>query len=67
MLSYRFTDNLSFGVGGRYWAMWTTQASQSCHGGCDADAVPTPPGPFTTNTQRYGMFVQMSYRFSPHL
>jgi opacity protein-like surface antigen len=67
MLSYRFTDNLSFGVGGRYWAMWTTQASQSCHGGCDADAVPTPSGPFTTNTQRYGMFVQMSYRFSPHL
>jgi opacity protein-like surface antigen/outer membrane protease len=72
ILLYRVAENLTLGVGGRYWAMWSTDASQSCHGGCDLNLEPpqsvsTPPGPFTTNTQRYGMFVQMSYRFSPHL
>jgi outer membrane protease len=64
ILTYRFTENLTFGLGGRYWAMWTTSASQSCNGGC-IDG-PSPPGPFTTNTQRYGTIVQMSYRLNPH-
>jgi opacity protein-like surface antigen len=65
ILFYRFTENLTFGVGGRYWAMWTTSASQSCHGGCDLPDVATsiPPSPFTANTQRYGMFAQLDYRF----
>ncbi|MGD0331877.1 MAG: porin family protein [Xanthobacteraceae bacterium] len=70
ILTYRITENLNLGVGGRYWAMWSTSASQSCHGGCiDAaggDAPSSPPGPFTTNTQRYGTFIQMSYRFNAH-
>lgn len=62
ILTYRITDNLNLGVGGRYWAMWSTSASQSCQGGCING--PSPPGPFTTNTQRYGTFIQMSYRFN---
>jgi len=71
ILTYRFTENLTFGLGGRYWAMWTTSANQSCNGGCDLTAatpqsVSLPPSPFTTNTQRYGAFIQMSYRFNAH-
>ena len=71
ILTYRFTENLTFGLGGRYWAMWTTSANQSCNGGCDTTAatpqsISLPPSPFTTNTQRYGTFIQMSYRFNPH-
>jgi len=48
ILTYRITENLNLGVGGRYWAMWSTSASQSCNGGCIGG--PSPPGPFTTNT-----------------
>ena len=67
ILSYRFTENLAFGVGGRYWAFWSTNASQTCHGGCDPQKeglfTILPPGPITTNAERFGAFVQMSYRF----
>ena len=65
ILFYRFTENVTFGVGGRYWAMWTTSASLSCHGCCDLPDVATsiPPSPFTANTQRYGMFAQLDYQF----
>jgi len=69
ILTYRVTENLNLGVGGRYWAMWTTSASQSCHGGCNTEmpgATSIPPGPYTANAERYGTFVQLSYRFSPH-
>jgi hypothetical protein len=66
-LSYLVTEKLTVGVGGRYWAMWTTSASQSCNGGCGETGVfeSSPPGPFTTNTERYGVFVDMAYRFFP--
>ena len=67
ILSYRFTENLAFGVGGRYWAFWSTNASQTCHGGCDPQKeglfTILPSGPITTNAERFGAFVQMSYRF----
>ena len=65
ILTYSLTENLSLGVGGRYWAMWSTSTSQSCNGGCNLStpgATSVPPSPFTTNTQRYGTFVQLSYR-----
>ena len=67
LLSYRVTEALTVGVGGRYWAMRTTGGSQSCHGGCGESAVATsePPGPFTANTGRYGMFVALDYQFRP--
>jgi opacity protein-like surface antigen len=53
LLSYRATDRLSFGIGGRYWSMWTTYASQ----------FDFPDNVFTTQVERYGVFVQASYRF----
>jgi opacity protein-like surface antigen len=66
ILTYGITDYLNVGVGGRYWAMWSAGANQSCHGGCGAAGqfIETGASPFTTNTQRYGTFVQMSYRFN---
>jgi opacity protein-like surface antigen len=63
ILTYAITDHLNVGVGGRYWAMWSAGANQGCHGDCGASSV-SPPSPFTTNTQRYGTFVQASYRFN---
>jgi opacity protein-like surface antigen len=64
ILTYLVTENLKLSIGGRYWAMWTTSASQSCNGGC-IGAASSPPGPYTANTERYGTFVQISYRFNP--
>jgi hypothetical protein len=66
ILTYRVTENLNLGVGGRYWAMWTTSANQSCHGDCAAGITSLPPTPYTANTERYGTFVQVSYRFNPY-
>lgn len=57
LLSYLVTDNFSVGVGGRYWAMWTTLGCINCQ-----DVQP-PPGTFKANTERYGMFLQTAYRF----
>ena len=71
VLTYLVTDNLELGIGGRYWAMWTAGARQSCHGGCDPTNSPNqfvtePAIPYTANTERFGTFVQVSYRFPPH-
>jgi opacity protein-like surface antigen/outer membrane protease len=52
-LSYRVTDALSLGFGGRYWAMWTTNAYQTT----------LPSNLFTINTERYGLFAQASWKF----
>ena len=66
ILTYLATENLKLGIGGRYWAMWTTSASQSCHGSCDNGASSSPPGQYTANTERFGTFVQASYQFNAH-
>ena len=34
ILSYRATEQLTLGVGGRYWSMWSRDASQTCIGAC---------------------------------
>jgi hypothetical protein len=54
MLSYRLFDAVSLGIGGRYWAMWTTSARQ----------VDAPTNIMTLSADRYGMFVQASYKFN---
>lgn len=53
VLSYRVTDALSFGIGGRYWAMWTNSAEQTT----------LATNVFVINTERYGLFLQASYKF----
>ncbi len=65
ILTYLVTENLKLGIGGRYWAMWTEGATQSCHGDCGGSSS-SPPLPYTANTERFGTFVQLSYRFSSH-
>jgi opacity protein-like surface antigen len=64
ILSYLVTSNLSLGLGGRYWAMWTTTAQQSCIG-CNGPGSFSPPGPGKANTETFGGFVQASYVFDP--
>ena len=54
ILSYDVTEAFSIGIGGRYWAMWTTQANQ-------VDALTNH---VNLNTERYGVFLQGAYKFS---
>ena len=53
LLSYRVTDSFNVGIGGRYWAMWTTNAWLKDYSSY-----------VTLDTQRYGVFLQASYSFS---
>jgi outer membrane immunogenic protein len=60
VLSYDVTDQLSVGIGARYWAMWSTSAQR----------VIVPPGgspePNRNSIDLGGVFVQTSYRFAPN-
>jgi opacity protein-like surface antigen/outer membrane protease len=60
ILTYLVTDNLELGIGGRYWALWTAGAEQ----GQIVGFTVSPPGPYTASTERFGGFVQASYRFN---
>jgi hypothetical protein len=62
ILSYYVTDFFNIGVGGRYWAMWTTSGTDTCTG-CDGVGVVSPPNPARFNTERYGVFLQGAYKF----
>ena len=57
ILSYLVTDQFSVGIGGRYWAMWTTKDAIS-----DTDGAPCPCQTLPAQTQRYGVFAQLDYR-----
>ena len=59
ILSYFVFSNFSVGVGGRYWAMWTTSATstETCTG-CVGISQPA-----SFSTERYGVFLQADYRF----
>ena len=56
MLSYYITPQFSLGVGGRYWAMWTTTGSDAFNG------VPIARKD-TYRYERYGVLVQAAYKF----
>jgi opacity protein-like surface antigen/outer membrane protease len=67
ILTYLVTDSLEVGVGGRYWAMWTASGSQGCFGQCGTppgEFVVGPASPYSASTERFGGFVQASYRFT---
>jgi outer membrane protease len=49
--TYRLTNNFNVGIGGRYWAMWTTEGH-------------IRTAQFNANTERYGVFVQGNYAFA---
>ena len=58
ILSYLITDQFSVGVGGRYWAMWTTRDAVAQFGG-----FPCPCQTLPAKTERHGAFLQASYKF----
>ncbi len=55
ILSYAVNDRLSIGVGGRYWYFTTTSAASQF-----PSAAASPPLKYTS--ERYGGFVQASYK-----
>lgn len=58
VLSYQVTPQFSVGAGGRYWAFWTTTGSDAFNG------IPVSRDD-TYRAERYGGFLQASYRFDP--
>ncbi|MFZ5782896.1 MAG: outer membrane beta-barrel protein [Pseudomonadota bacterium] len=58
VLSYYLTPEFSIGVGGRYWAMWTNDAYVAFGGS------PCPCNTLPSRAERYGVFLQASYRFA---
>jgi hypothetical protein len=66
LVSYDIMPNLSIGVGGRYWAMWTTSAEMNqtfCAPVKPCPATPTEPQHFKAATEQAGVLVQASYKF----
>jgi opacity protein-like surface antigen len=59
IISYMITDQLSAGIGGRYWAMWATKSAIA-----DFSGLPCPCQTEPAKTNRFGVFVQASYKFS---
>jgi opacity protein-like surface antigen/outer membrane protease len=57
ILSYLITDQVSAGVGGRYWSMWTTKDAIA-----DFAGAPCPCQTQPANTERYGVFFQVAGR-----
>ena len=58
ILSYAFSNAFSVGAGGRYWAMWAPNATTNSFG------LPCPCQGLPVSTERYGGFVQASYKFN---
>jgi hypothetical protein len=56
VLSYALTDQLSIGVGGRFWAMRTTSGQWNRFGGLLCPA-PTPPQYFRGDIEQAGVLV----------
>ncbi|MGY3146335.1 opacity protein-like surface antigen [Bradyrhizobium sp. USDA 3397] len=66
VLSYSITKNVSVGIGGRYWAMWTPDPSELFQTEAKAkNSNPVTEGPFSSNyrMERWGTFFQASYKF----
>ncbi len=55
ILSYAIAQSFSVGAGGRYWAMWAPGSSDTFSQGCPCQTLPV-------RTERYGGFLQASYK-----
>jgi outer membrane protease len=55
ILSYAFANGFNVGAGGRYWAMWAPGSTDAFSTGCPCQTLPV-------RTERYGAFVQASYK-----
>lgn len=55
ILSYAIARSFSVGAGGRYWAMWAPGATDGFSQGCPCQTLPV-------RTERYGAFLQASYK-----
>lgn len=62
ILSYAVTSNIALGVGGRYWAAWATDDAYT-----NAFGAACPCQTLPMRLERYGVFVQASYKFDPRL
>lgn len=60
ILSYALTPNFDIGVGGRYWAVWAIDDAYT-----NAFGMACPCQTLPMRQERYGMFVQASYKFDP--
>ncbi|MGY4158092.1 opacity protein-like surface antigen [Bradyrhizobium sp. USDA 4461] len=61
VLSYFLTENISVGVGGRYWAMWTNKRGDSL---CSSSGCVGEPAVLAKySMERWGTFFQASYKF----
>jgi Omptin family len=58
IMSYFVSQQLVLGAGARYWAMWTSNDAITNFGG-----LPCPCQTLPAKTERYGGFLQASYRF----
>jgi len=56
ILSYAIAKYFSVGAGGRYWAMWAPGNSDTFSQGCPCQTLPV-------RTERFGGFLQASYKF----
>lgn len=54
ILTYMATEKFGIGVGARYWSMWSYYAAQT----------DVPSNIFEVETNRYGVFLQASYKFT---
>lgn len=56
LISYDVTDRFAFGIGARYWALWTTKGEFT-------GVPPGPPRHYRASFEQAGAFVQTSYTF----
>jgi hypothetical protein len=65
LATYDVTENFSVGMGGRYWAMWTTSGEVNCSFGARGlcPGAPTRPQNFKAATEQAGLLIQASYKF----
>jgi hypothetical protein len=63
VLSYRVTDSLSVGVGGRYWHM---QTNGHTHFETHVIGFQTFPQPVDWKSDSYGVFLQTGLKFGPY-